>query len=253
MKEKKEKDFYDEIANWDFSNIKYKVERKVIWDFYDEIAFYSNETTIALDLGTGGGEKVLKFYPKVKRVVATDLSKNMIKTANENLKKSGRKDVIFKQMDNLKIAFDDETFDVISARHTVINAKELYRALKKGGMIIIQGVDKEDCLSLEKKFGRGQAFKDRKPISQIDYEDLVKAGFKIIKKVRIEEEEYYETKEDLLALLLKTPILDDYSEETNTYKKLPIEENILDEYIKENTTPKGILLNRVLYGIVAQK
>ncbi len=31
-----------------------------------------NEKSICLDLGTGGGEKVLKYYPKVKKIYATD-------------------------------------------------------------------------------------------------------------------------------------------------------------------------------------
>ena len=67
--------------------------------------------------------------------------------------------------------------------------------------------------------------------------------------------EYYKTKEDLLALLLKTPILNDFSEieENTNLGDNEIEPDILDRYIKENTTEKGILLIRRYYGIVAKK
>ena len=53
-----------------------------------------------------------------------------------------------------------------------------------------------------------------------------------------------------MALLLKTPIINDFSD---FHYKNEIEEDLLDKYVKENTTDKGILLKRKLYGIVAQK
>lgn len=61
--------------------------------------------------------------------------------------------------------------------------------------------------------------------------------------------EYFKTKEDLIALLLKTPILDDFSLKEMTKEDL----DKINQYIKENTYDKGILLRRMYYGIVAQK
>ena len=244
----KEKDFYGEIGNWDFSMINYTVEKITDWDMYKEISSYTDENSLCLDLGTGGGEKAIKYYPKVGMLVATDFSEEMIKTAKSNLK--GKKRIKFAQMDNLKINFPDEIFNLVSARHTVINAKEIYRVLEHDGVVVIEGIDKGDCIELKDVFKRGQEYYDEKAISQIDYEDLVNAGFKIIKRVEIFENEYYKTKEDLMALLLKTPIINDFSD---THYKNEIEEDLLDKYVKENTTDKGILLKRKLYGIVAQK
>lgn len=244
----KEKDFYGEIGNWDFSMINYTVEKITDWDMYKEISSYTDENSLCLDLGTGGGEKAIKYYPKVGMLVATDFSEEMIKTAKSNLK--GKKRIKFAQMDNLKINFPDEIFNLVSARHTVINAKEIYRVLEHDGVVVIEGIDKGDCIELKDVFKRGQEYYDEKAISQIDYEDLVNAGFKIIKRVEIFENEYYKTKEDLMALLLKTPIINDFSD---THYKNEIEEELLDKYVKENTTDKGILLKRKLYGIVAQK
>ena len=82
------KDFYDKIGNWDFSEIKCEVESITEWDFYEKIKENTNEKSLCLDLGTGGGEKVLKNYPKVKTIIGIDYSKEMIKTANKNLLKS---------------------------------------------------------------------------------------------------------------------------------------------------------------------
>lgn len=75
-------------------------------------------------------------------------------------------------------------------------------------------------------------------------------GFKKVELVPIHVREYYETKEDLLALLLKTPILNEFS---NGNEDFDINMNLLDKYINLHKTNKGILLIRRYYGITAIK
>ena len=112
-------------------------------------------------------------------------------------------------MDNLNLTFPDNLFDIVCARHTVIDAKQIYDKLSENGILIVEGVDKYDAWELKELFGRGQAYKDEVSISQIDYENIKKAGFKEVEIEEIIQYEYYETENDLLALLLKTPILDE--------------------------------------------
>ena len=148
----------------------------------------------------------------------------------------------------------DNYFDLVTARHTVIDSKQIYKTLKFGGYLIVRGVDKLDCWALKKLFGRGQAYNDLKPISLIDYEAIMNAGFKDVDLIPLHVVEYYKTQEDLYALLLKTPILDDFSEEVNQkYEIKPIESDIFEQYVKENKTSKGIKLVRRYYGIIAKK
>ena len=247
--------YYERIGNWDFSQIKCKTENLTNWDLYEKIRENSNEKSLCLDLGTGGGEKVLKNYPDVGMVIATDFSEEMIKTAKENAKKYPNKRVKFTKMNNLEMTFPKETFDLISARHTIINAKQVYDCLVTGGAIIIRGVDQKDCWEIKEIFGRGQAYNDEIAISEKDYLDLKEAGFRNVEKVEILQNEYYETEDDLMALLLKTPILDDFSETSGEEfeHRTIVERNLFDEYVKKYKTEKGILLKRVLYGIVAKK
>ena len=119
----------------------------------------------------------------------------------------------------------------------------------------MRGVDKEDSIELKDLFGYGQAYFDPKSISEIDLENIKLAGFKEVILTDIYINEYYKTKEDLIALLLKVPILDDFSEieENTSLKKKDLDFNLLDEYIKNNTTERGILLKRKYYGIIAKK
>ena len=56
-----------------------------------------------------------------------------------------------------------------------------------------------------------------------------------------------------MALLLKTPILDDFSESENRDLGNLIESDLFDRYVKQYKNENGILLRRVLYGIVARK
>ena len=252
-----EKEFkkYEEIGNWDFSDIKYTVEQESSWDFYKEITKYSKPTSLILDLGTGGGEKALAKMPDVGMIIGTDFSPAMIKTANKNKERFPNKNIKFVTMDNLNMKFPDNLFDIVSARHTIINAKQIYNCLNKNGVLIVEGVDKFDCWELKKLFNRGQAYNDKITISQKDYWDIKNAGFKKIEMQEIIQYEYYKTKEDLLALLLKTPILDDFSElepDKNAHKNY-IEEDLFDKYVQDHTTKKGIELRRVLYGIVGIK
>ena len=247
--------YYERIGNWDFSQIKFQTENLTNWDFYEKIKENTNEKSLCLDLGTGGGEEVLKNYPSVGMIITTDFSEEMIKTAKKNAKKYSNKRVKFTKMNNLEMNFPRETFDLISARHTIIEAKQVYDCLANHGILVIEGVDKKDCWEIKEIFGRGQAYNDKIAISEKDYLDLKEAGFKNIEKGEILQNEYYETEEDLMALLLKTPILDDFSEikEEKFEHRTIIEKNLFDEYVKRYKTEKGILLKRVLYGILAKK
>ena len=251
----KEYEFYNKIKDWDFSKINYEEEILTDWDLYEILKTHTNKESKILDLGTGGGEKVLKYFPDCSLVLATDFSEEMIKTAKINLEKSGRKNIHFKVMDNLNIDLEENYFDVVVARHTCIDANGIYNVLKSGGYLLVRGVDKEDSIELKNYFGKGQAYIDPVSISKIDYDNIVKEGFKDVSLTMIDVVEYYKTKEDLLALLLKTPILDDFSEidDNKFLEKEMINLEILDKYIENNTCEKGIKLKRKYYGIVARK
>ena len=72
------------VKNWDFSQIKYTEETLTNWDIYDILNKKSTKDSYILDLGTGGGEKLLSNFPEVKKIIGTDLSSEMIKTAQRN-------------------------------------------------------------------------------------------------------------------------------------------------------------------------
>ena len=79
--------FYEKRKNWDFSTINYIKEELTNWNMYEILKEVTNSTSKILDLGTGGGERVIKYFPEVSEILGTDFSPSMINTAYENLKK----------------------------------------------------------------------------------------------------------------------------------------------------------------------
>lgn len=256
MKQKEELKYYEKIKDWDFS--KYEIESETLtdWDLYQVLENVASKDSKILDLGTGGGEKLLKYFPECKEILGTDFSEVMIETANKNLKKSGRKNITFRLMDNLKMDVPENYFDIVVARHTNTDPRQIYKCLKTGGYLLIRGVDKYDCWRIKMIFEMGQAYSDIKPISIIDYENVLNAGFKDVELVPIFEREYFKNKEVFKDFLLKVPILKDFSEEFNCncdYYAKDIDEDLLNKYVDENTQNEKIKLLRRYYGITARK
>ena len=79
---------------------------------------------------------MLKNFPDCAEIVGTDFSDEMIETANKNLLQSGRKNISFRVMNNLKINTPDNYFDLVTARHTIIDPLQIYKTLKKVGNLL---------------------------------------------------------------------------------------------------------------------
>jgi ubiquinone/menaquinone biosynthesis C-methylase UbiE len=247
----KEKEYYSQQKNWDFSKIKYTTvyNPENEFDFYTMIKKYSSQSSLCLDLGTGGGENLLRYYADVGYIIAIDNSKEMIETANQNLKSYNNKKVKFVMGDNLDLKFPDNLFDLVSARNTNSDPKKVFNVLKKGGAFIIQGVDTKDCWEIKEYFKRGQNYGSKQNFSDIEYQGFDGVGFSYVKLFPILFTEYYESKEELLKLLLKAPIINDFDNNANA----KIEDDILEKYVKDHQKEKGIELKRVYYGILAIK
>lgn len=238
-----EKEFYDKIGEtigWDFSTMKYDVVDNSKFKYFDEINKNVSDSTILLDIGTGGGEKLTKYISdKCLLKIGTDFSKEMIKQAN---KCNENKNVRFVEMNSEKIDFPNDFFDIITARHTPFNLEEVYNALKENGLFFSEQIDEDDCKELKELFGRGQGFNiECKLIDKIKA-DITNDKFKQIEFYDIIQNEYYKTEEDLLFLLNNTPIIPEFGKIQGDYEKFR-------KYVEKNNTEKGIVLIRKLFGI----
>lgn len=236
------------ISGWDFGKISKRtkaVDEK--WDYLKLVMKYLNKDTYLLDIGTGGGEKLIDFAKAVRKAVGIDHSEGMISTANRNLKKSGLENIQFINVDSTKkYPFLNDSFDLVICRHAPFNSEEIFRVLKSGGFFITQQVGEKDKENIKNIFGRGQSFGEKPGNAQKRYvNELKKAGFRILSADTYNATEYYEDISDVIFLLRNTPIVN----------KLEIDKDL--DYLKQIedkfTTNKGIRTNSYRYLIVAKK
>jgi ubiquinone/menaquinone biosynthesis C-methylase UbiE/catechol 2,3-dioxygenase-like lactoylglutathione lyase family enzyme len=105
-----------------------------------------------LDVATGGGHVANALAPLVKKVVAFDLTQEILDVAGRFITDNGHQNVNFVQGDAENISFADESFDIITCRiapHHFPNVtsfvKEVARTLKPGGQfLLIDNVVPED-------------------------------------------------------------------------------------------------------------
>lgn len=98
-----------------------------------------------LDVACGGGHMALFFAPMVRQVVASDLTMQMLKKAQEHIAEEGRVDnVVFREADAEDLPFPAGSFTLLTCRiaphhfQDVPQAlREFHRVLRRGGRMVI--------------------------------------------------------------------------------------------------------------------
>ncbi|WP_040949820.1 class I SAM-dependent methyltransferase [Gorillibacterium massiliense] len=242
------KAFYDEVGvanGWDFSRVKCMTEG-TNWDFYTEVTKTCAKTDLLLDIGTGGGEKILSIADSALLLVGIDQSSGMIETAKRNAARPDIRNVRFFQMEAEELEFPEAFFDVVSCRHSGFQASEIARVLKKGGSFLTQQVSENDKRNLKEAFGRGQAWGEADGAMMGRYvAELKEAGFAEIQTFEFDDTEYYETAEDLIFLLKHTPIIPGFGSSERDF-------HILRQFVTEHQTEKGVRTNAARFVITAR-
>ena len=109
-----------------------------------------NPNDIVVDFGCGPGYYTIELAKKAKRVVAVDLSSEMLKKAQNKAEKAGVKNIKFLQSKGTNIQLEDSSVDMVllvTVYHEVGESeavlKEFNRILKPEGKLIIVEVIRE--------------------------------------------------------------------------------------------------------------
>lgn len=101
-------------------------------------------TDVVLDVSTGAGHTALALAPYVARVVATDLTPEMLAVARRLAAERGVRNVEFQEADVRALPFGDATFDVVTCRtaahhypELVTPVREMGRVLRRGGRLVV--------------------------------------------------------------------------------------------------------------------
>ena len=99
---------------------------------------------LVLDVSTGAGHTALAFAPRVARVMATDLTPEMLEAARALAGRRGATNLEFKVADAQALPFDDSMFDLVTNRialHHYPEARkavgEMARVCRRGGLVAL--------------------------------------------------------------------------------------------------------------------
>ncbi len=111
---------------------------------------------LALDVAPGGGHSALAVAPHVRRVVALDLTANMLRAARAYSQEMGLANVSWVQGDGGDLPVTASTFDLVTCRVALHHfpdqagaIQEWARALKPGGrLVLVDNIGPDDAEAL---------------------------------------------------------------------------------------------------------
>lgn len=168
------------FTGWDFSYLDGRMfEGQAPWSYSTRAAERMRVAGSVLDMGTGGGERLLKLRPTwPARVAATEEYPPNFKLATERLAPLGVTviDAPLTRMGSMPFA--DGEFDLVLNRHSGFNSREVARILAPGGVFLTQQIDGHWARDLEAIFGVQPQWPDATQANSIAW--LTAAGLKIV-------------------------------------------------------------------------
>lgn len=142
------------FSGWDFSYLDGKWEQEQPpWSYVDQVRALLPGARALLDLGTGGGEKLLSLrdlWPP--RVAVTEGYAPNLRLIRERLEPLGVQVVESETALYDLLPFEDGAFDLVIDRHSGFNVAEIERVLAPGGTFLTQQVDGTNMADLSALF-----------------------------------------------------------------------------------------------------
>jgi SAM-dependent methyltransferase len=130
------------FAGWDFSYLDGRMRQEhPPWSYATRAVELMKQAISVLDLGTGGGERLLELrssWPAT--VVATEAYPPNVQLATQRLVPAGARVVLVSLSDNGPLPFPDSSFDLVLDRHSAFNCAEVARILTPDGAFLTQQV-----------------------------------------------------------------------------------------------------------------
>lgn len=153
------------FSGWDFSHLQGRmIEESPPWSYPARAAVLLAAARRALDMGTGGGERLLSLrqaWPPL--MVATEDYPPNVVLAGAALAAAGGHTVAAPMSELHGLPFADASFDVVLNRHSGINPAEVGRVLAPGGTFFTRQVHGLWAVDLLAHFGAKPEWPDSTP------------------------------------------------------------------------------------------
>jgi SAM-dependent methyltransferase len=236
-----------EREGWDFSRVR-DAREPVPWDYLDVVRRYLRPADRVLDVGTGGGEKLLSLAACFDLAVGVDASAEMIETARKNRVMAQVETVSFKVMRGEALQFPDGAFDIVLNRHCTVDVDETFRVLRPGGYFVTQQVGARNTRNICALFGCGVGGEHAPGMFQ-ELDILAGAfrrlGCRVVCAAEYDVRYWFLDVESLLFWFQAIPMPEDFDIETHWRQ--------VDHVIAEYGTPQGIETNEHRELLIVQR
>jgi SAM-dependent methyltransferase len=139
------------FRGWDFSWLQGRADGgDPSWSYLDRCRRLIAKATSLLDIDTGGGERLAHLAPLPPHTVATEGWEPNLPVARARLGPLG---VEVRHQDGGRLPVGDAEFDLVLNRHGRLEAGEIRRALRTGGVLLTQQVGSRNARKLNEALG----------------------------------------------------------------------------------------------------
>jgi SAM-dependent methyltransferase len=211
------------------------------------VSAFLRPTDVVLDIGTGGGERLISLADQYLRAVGVDPDPDMVRTARENAARLTNVQFLPGSAEHLEL-LDDGAFDLVLTRHAPAFAPELDRVTKAGGVFMCQGVGARNMANIRQAFN-AESTAHREDEHRSLLSALTTRGWRVV------AEGYY----DVLYWVKDVPSLVFWFQAIAGANEVPEDFSVATHYgvinglIRQFGSPRGLETNEHRTLMIAQK
>jgi SAM-dependent methyltransferase len=225
---------------WDFSRMNTS-HPSTPWDYATVVTSHLRSTDCLIDVGTGGGERLLAFRGDARLLVGVDPDRQMIEHAERNAVAVGATNVHFRVG---TVAEIHDTFDVAINRHAPFEPAAIRDLLPIGGTFITQQVGEHNMANVKAAF---HLTAPREPIVQPDM--FTTAGFTVL---RFDEYDLDYALHDIDSLIFWLQALDVAHSDFVGFDP-GRDSPAINDLLSRSLTAEGLITNEHRYLLVATR
>ncbi len=225
---------------WDFSSMR-TIRGAVPWDYASVVRRYLSPEAEVLDVGTGGGERMVELSPCFRNALGVDIDPDMVRVADAKAYAAACSNLTFR-VDNASLRGVSGLFDVIVNRQAPYDLHAVSRHLRPGGWFITQQVGEHNMSNVARALAR------EVPPATITREAVLQSGLEVVEFWEYDVEYIVE---DIESLVFWLSALDVLHTDLQGSDAIGTAED-LNRVLHGNVDHRGFVTNEHRYLVIAR-